>query len=256
MDIVYSLLIVVRVYLSGVGFVLFAKKIGLDNCQSIMGALAYAFCPWAIVSTIYQGSFVKATMMFPIVMLGEEKLIRHESPLLFILAVGYTTFTVFSFAYMIAFIVLIYFFIRMFNDDEQRNANNIIRTTVLLIVSGTAGILLAGESFVITMLKFGETTGTTGKDMDMLWSITEYLRLPLTLMTWQSWFGSSSIMAISAIGIIMVPMIAYKAFRRQTDSIMTVLMVIFVLLPIMNRLFNFFSYPTGRWMWSRAEVPS
>ena len=247
-DIVYSLLIVVRVYLSGVGFVLFAKKIGLDNCQSIMGALAYAFCPWAIVSTIYQGSFVKATMMFPIVMLGEEKLIRHESPLLFILAVGYTTFTVFSFAYMIAFIVLIYFFIRIFNDDEQRNANNIIRTTVLLIVSGTAGILLAGESFVITMLKFGETTGTTGKDMDMLWSITEYLRLPLTLMTWESWFGSSSIMAISAIGIIMVPMIAYKAFRRQTDSIMTVLMVIFVLLPIMNRLFNFFSYPTGRWM--------
>lgn len=249
-DIVSSLMIISRVYVSGAGFVLFAKKIGLSDCQTIMGAIAYTFSPWIIVMTIYQASLVKASLVFPFIMLGEEKLIRRESPLLFILSVGYTVFTVFSFAYIIAFIVLLYFPVRMLTDGRTRTADIVIKTTIILFLSGIAGIMLAGESFVITLMKFGETSGASGNTADLFWSVKDYLRMPMRLMTWDMVFGASSIIAIAAIGVIMVPMIAYKAYRRETDSIMTVLMFIFVLFPFFSRMFNFFSYPTGRWMFA------
>ena len=247
-DAAYSIVIIARIYLSGAAFILFAREIGLDDCQVIMGAIAYSFCPWIIVSSLFQSGFLQGSMMFPLVMLGEEKLIKHKSPLTFILAVGYTTFSIFSFAYMIAFIVLIYYVVRLLTDGVQRSTDEIVRMTVLLMLSGIAGILLAGESFVLTVLKFGETSSSTGFVTGMLWSAEEYLSMPLGFVSWDRSFEDSAIIAIAAIGTVMLPMIVYKAIRRETDSIMTVMMFIFVLFPIVNRFFNFFSYPTGRWM--------
>ena len=247
-DIVYSLTVMVRVYLSGITFMLFAKKIGFNNFQIVLGALLYSLCPWIIVTTVYQGTFVKASLMFPLIMLGEEKVIRRESPLLFILSVGYTVLTIFAFSYMMAIVVLIYFVIRMLTLGEPMSVGRVIKATAVFIFGGIAGIMTAGIGLVVTLLKFTETTTTTGKAAEAVWSITECLRLPLRLMTWNTFFGSSSIVGIAAIGIVMVPLIVYKALRRDTNSIMTVLLFIFVMIPGVNSMFNFFSYPSGRWM--------
>ena len=247
-DVVYSLLVVFRIYLSGTAFILFAKKIGLNDCQSVMGGIAYSFCPWIIVSSMYQGAFIKTTMMFPIIMLGEEKIMKRESPMLFILSVGYTVFSIVSFAYMIALVTLLYFPIRMATDGEHRSVDTVVRTTVLFIMSGIAGILIASESLAMTMLKYSETSSSTGRASVLLWDITTYLRLPMKLLTWDMIFGSTSIIGIAAIGVVMVPLIAYKAFRRETNAIMTVLMFIFAFIPFFSSVFNYFAYPTGRWM--------
>ncbi len=248
MDIMFSVTIMLRVYLCGITFMLFAKKIGFNEFQIVLGALLYSLCPWIIVTTVYQGSFVKAALMFPLLILGEEKIIRRESPLLFMLSVGYSVLISFAFSYMMAIGVLIYFFVRMITNGEPKTVLGVIKTTALFIFSGITGIMLSGVGLVVTLLKFSETTTTTGKAAEAVWSITECLRLPLRLMTWNTFFGSSSIVGIAAIGIVMVPLIAYKAFKRDTNAVMTVLMFIFVMIPAVNSMFNFFSYPSGRWM--------
>ena len=251
-DVAYTAIIVIRVYLSGVFFILFARKMGLSDYQTILGALTYSFCPWIIKTTIYQGTFIKASMLFPLIMLGEEKIIRKESPILFILSVGYIVLTIFSFAYMIALIVLLYFFIRMMTDGVARSVSEVVKTTAMFILSGISGIMLSGIGLMVSLLKFGETTGTTGKTVNTLWSMTQYLRLPMRLMTWTSAFNSSSLIGISAIGIIMIPVIVYRLFKRDTGSVMTCLLFFFVLIPGVNSMFNYFSYPTGRWMFALA----
>lgn len=251
-DVIYTAFIVLRVYLSGLFFLLFARKIGMSDYQVILGAVTYAFCPWIIKTTIYQGTFIKASMLFPLVMLGEEKIIRKESPLLFILSVGYVVLTIFSFAYMIALIVLLYFFIRMLTDGRSRSVLEVVKATAIFIMSGMAGIMTAGVGLMVTLLKFGETTGATGKTVSTLWTMTQYLRLPMRLMTWTSAFNSSSLIGISAVGIVMIPIIIYRVFKRDTGSIMTCLLFIFVLIPGVNSMFNYFSYPTGRWMFALA----
>ncbi len=247
-DVVYSLTVIFRVYLSGLAFMLFARKCRLSNYQIILGAVLYSFCPWIIDTTILQGTFVKASMMFPLIMLGEEKIIRRESPLLFTLTVGYTVLTIFSFSYMIGIGTLIYFFVRMVTLDEPKPIVRVIRTTAIFIFSGIAGIMTAGIGLVVTLLKFGETTTTTGKAVTTVWSFTQFMRIPLRLMTWNTVFGSSSVIGIAAIGIVLIPLIVYKAFRRDTNAVMTVLLFIFVAIPAVNSMFNFFSYASGRWM--------
>ena len=252
-DITYSISILLRIYFSGFFFIFFARKLGLSGIQVMAGALMYAFSPWNVVASLSQGTFTIASMLLPPVMLGVEKIIRKESPLLFILSVGYSVVAAFSIAYMIALITLLYYLVRYFTCEYiHKSFFGFIKTTLAFLITGATGIALSGFGLYVTLLKFGNSTSATGREVPKYFGITQYLRFPLRLIDFNAFFGSNSVIAVSAIGIIMIPVIIYLFFRGRTNAIMTAILLVFALVPFINSAFNFFSYVSGRWMFATA----
>ncbi|MBR2547354.1 MAG: YfhO family protein [Eubacterium sp.] len=252
-DITYSISILLRMYFAGFFFIFFARKLGLSGVQVMAGALLYAFSPWNVVASMSQGTFTIASMLLPPVMLGVEKITRGESPLLFMLSVGYSVVAAFSIAYMIALITLLYYAVRYFTSEYiERSVLGFIKTTLAFLITGATGIALSGFGLYVTLLKFGNSTSATGRAVPTHFGLTQYLRFPLRLMDFNTFFGSNSVIAVSAIGIVMIPVIIYLFFRRRTNAVMTAILLVFSLIPFVNSAFNFFSYVSGRWMFALA----
>ena len=52
----------------------------------MLGAFAYAFSGWALIATLTQGTFNNSMMLFPILIMGAERILKGKSPLVFIVA--------------------------------------------------------------------------------------------------------------------------------------------------------------------------
>lgn len=251
-DVAYSLTIVARVYLSGFTCLLFARKLGMSDFHTVLGAMMYAFSPWIILNSVAQGTFIMATLMFPLVLLGEEKILRGESPLLFILSVAYTVLSQFMFSYMIALIVLLYFLVRYLTGPWEKSFKGFLGRTGMLMISGISGIMISGAGLIVTLMKFGNSTATTGKTIPTLFSMTEYLRTPMKLVDLTTLFGSASNIGVLPLGIIMIPVIIYCFFKLKTNAVMTGILLVLAMIPFVDSVFNFFSYISGRWMFAIA----
>ncbi len=250
MDIVYSLTIIARMYLSGICFILFARKIGIDDDRCVVGALIYTFSPWIMIGAMTQGHFLIATIMLPLVLLGEEKIMKGESPLVFILSVAYTVIVSFSFAYITAIIVFLYFFVRYFTFYAKQNDSAFWKTFGAFMASGVLGIMISGVSFIITFMRMSHSTSETSREIVNIYSLTRYLRTPLHMIDFTEIFGSNSVICQSALCIIMIPAILILIKKLNTNAIMALILFVFTEIPLMNRFFNFMSYETGRWMFA------
>ena len=251
-DLVYSLTVVLRVWLSGVTYMLFARKIGHTDWQTLLGAVCYSFSPWIIICSLTQGSFLMASFLLPLVLLGVEKILLRESPLPFILSVGYTVLVTFTFAYMIGILTVLYFFVRWLTAYSGKGIRNFGNVFGALITCGISGIMLSGIGLYVTLLRYTESTASTAKEALLFFSRDQYLRAPMRLVNWTSIFGSSSYIGLTAVCVLMIPLIILLFFKRRSNAWMTGLLFVLAFLPKADSLFNFLSYPSGRWMFALA----
>ncbi len=250
-DVTYSIGIIIKLYLSGAMFILLAAKLGLNNVQIMIGALMYAFSAWNLDASVTQGTFVIASVLLPLVILGMEKVLRGESPLVFILSVAYTILASFTFAYMIAIVTIIYFFVRFFTCEwTEKDPKSFFRTMFTTMAYGITGILLSGFGLVVILTRYGRSTSSSGTHIPTFFEVTDYLRMPLRLLDMNSLFGGNSVIGLTALQFIFIPVIVYCCCRKRTNALMTVLLMVFVLIPYMYSVLNFFSYVSGRWMFA------
>ena len=249
-DVVYTLTIVARVWLSGITFILFARKTGLNDFQNILGAVMYVFSPWIITNSIAQGTFIMATVMLPLVLLGVEKVIRKESPLPLVFSVAYSVAVTFTFAYMIAILTIMYFLVRYLTAYRGDGIKAFGGRFLALLGWGSCGILVSGAALVVTVMKLGNTTTVTGKEVPLLFTMTEYLRMPLKLIDYSTVFETSSVIGATMLAAALIPAVIYCAIKLRTNAVMTVLLYALMLLPYTSSVFNFFSYISGRWMFA------
>ena len=251
-DVVYSLTIAARIYLSGLAFILFARKTGIDDLRCVIGGIIYSFSPWIMIASVLQGHFLIATILLPLVMLGEEKVLRGESPVLFILSVAYTLISSFSFAYMVAILTFLYFGVRYFTYYRNQENYSLPKVFAIFMTSGVIGVMISGISLVITFLRLSHSTAISSRVIVNVYSFARYARFPLHLMDFTEIFGSNSVISASALCIVMIPLILYSCIKLKTNPIMTAILLAGSQIPFVNRFFNFMSYESGRWMFAIA----
>ncbi len=249
-DVVFTATVIMRLYLTGFCFMLFARKINLSNTGIIFGATLYTFSPWIIHASLVQATFLLAPIMLPLVLLGVEKVLRKESPALFILSVGYTIITTFFFAYIIGIITLIYFFIRRLTYDEGKTVKEFFVDTGKFIGFGIVGIMISAIGTWLTVVKYFASTSSTGKSVPLMMTQEQLLRMPMKLVDWITIFGSDSMIGLAPICLVLLPAIFMLALKRKANAIIALLMLIGAAIPYVNSAFNFFSYPSGRWMFA------
>lgn len=245
----YTIAVTLEMYCSGFAFLLFLRKVNVDHLYGIMGALCYSFSSWVLCTVMIQGSFINNTVLFPLVILGIEKIYRKESPFLFMLVVAYYCMRMPYFAYMAAIMAIVYILLRYFHYHEEWQGRDYFLTMAKFFGYGFVGLLTSMVVFISNLIGIKGASTDSGILHDYLRFTDDYY-----ISIIQSFIGTRTIsdnytfLGISFLIIFgLILAIRYFSFKN-TPVVMTILSFIMILIPVCNRLFNGMTYPTGRWM--------
>ena len=248
LDLGWSGMIIAYLYLSGVTFTLFLRKVGIRDYRTLIGAICYAFAPWMILSSVKQGSFLIGAVMFPLLALATEKILRRESPVPFILCVGFITLTSFRWPYTSGIMIFLYFGLRYFLDyREKGNKGAFWKRFGVFFGAGCVGILIAMPALLPTIMKLGKSTSTSGMETPVLFTLGQYLLFPSRMTNWDMAFDNYSFYSFLPLCVLLIPVVFCQAGKKKFAALMSLLLTILTQIPAFCSMMNFFSYPTGRW---------
>ncbi|MBQ3292663.1 MAG: YfhO family protein [Mogibacterium sp.] len=252
-DLSYTLVAVFKQYCAGLTFMLFGRKVGFDHRQNIMGGMCYAFSMWMFMTATAQSGFDTAAILFPLLVLGAEKIIENESPLLFILTVFFFLTSGVVWGYAAGIMIVIYYFVRSIISGKLRDFPHFGKTTGLYILSGIAGILIAAAFVAEILLSMTSATTDTGSGKQAWFTLRQYIGVPIALYkAAQTGAPSYSAIGLPIIGVMMMPLMIPGIFKKKPQAFMAVACLVGTQIPAVCRLFNGLSYPSGRWFFMVA----
>ena len=248
LDMGWSGMIVAYLYLCGVTFLLFLRKAGIRDYRALVGAMCYAFAPWMILSSVKQGSFLIGAVMFPLLALATEKILRRESPIPFILCVAFITLTSFRWPYTSGMMIFLYYGVRYFLDYREKGKKGaFLQRFGVFVGCGAVGILIAMPALLPTILKLGKSTSASGMETPLLFTLGQYLLFPSRMTNWDMAFDNYSFYSFLPLCAVLMPVLFYQAGKKKFAAVMGTLLTVLTLIPAFCSALNFFSYPSGRW---------
>ena len=247
LDIGYNIGTVIRQYLTGITFMFFARGVGLNQNQRIVGAFCYAFSGWAIMAVTLHGSFNTAMIVLPLLILGAEKVLKKESPILFIISVLLFFTTGVLWAYVGGIAVIVFYIVR-YCCCKTDISESFIKSFGRFIGYGVVGIMIS-TCLIISMLisMTSATTDTQVENYGLIYTLKDYLTILSGFFELKSIHTSFGYVYLPIMCIVLIPLIVLNIRKKSTSAIISVSLFIFGLFPIAGEVFNGFSYSVGRW---------
>lgn len=243
----YTVAIVLRMYCAGLAFIALGGEVELDNFKRLMGAICYVFSSWAINVALLQGQFINMLILFPLLVMGADRVYKGKSPVLFIAAVGFCVAINYYLAFMAAIAVIIYILLRYFKYNREFKPAEYAGYIARFILYGITGIM-TGAFFVLVSIRtlMGASTGSGTETVPVLCDFDFILKYPFKLLSEGYSFGYGYI-GLPILALIVLAVAIRKITIRNTQVIMTIIMFILSLMPIASSVMNGFSYVTARW---------
>ena len=248
LDLGYSISVVLKLFLAGLTFLLFLRMKGSSLLQQMAGSISYAFCAWIVVVSLTQGHLLISAVLFPLIIMGIDKIIDGKSPILFIVTVMLQVLYSTYFAYMVAIMVILYYFVKWFFSKKGAGFVVFIKDFFYFILCGLSGILISAVlsiSSIYTLSNISTESGAAGKTT-FLFTLKQYLNLSDSFITGDI-YESFSILALPSLFLLLMPFALYNIKNKSVLSCMAIICLFFALFPVISSLFNGGSYVTGRW---------
>lgn len=247
LDVAYSVIVVLKMYLSGMvilGFTRYHKK---KDWLCILCAIGYAFCAWS-VGCLRHDFFMSQLILFPLLIWGVDRVYDKKSPIVLILSVMASVITSLYFSYMSAIFVLIYIVMKYFFYEENKNIRNFcVRMLSFMLYAIIGGVFLAGSILFPVLYSLLQASKGSGVDFQFFSSLKQILRFIPALAGTGDMNGNYSILGTNMLFVSLIPAMLLLWKRRKTSLYMFFLSALFVLLPAAQSILNGMSYASGRW---------
>lgn len=252
----YNFCVLARLYCAGLGFYFLCTYTSKKNILSILTAsLLYVFCSWSIMNAVRHIYFLIPLAVLPFMILGIEKILKHEKPFIFILSVFYMALSNFYFLYMIAVIAIIYTLIRLFFIAEKFAVaiNHVIRISLY----GILAVAMAGVIFMPMAYVFlGSARFGVGYALHLFYPFSHYAKLPsIFIATGDSYWlhmGYASPVLIAVFLLFSKKQNSCKSYKFL--KVLFVTGIILSCFPIFGKILNGFGYVSNRWSWAFALI--
>ncbi|MBQ8934867.1 MAG: YfhO family protein, partial [Oscillospiraceae bacterium] len=131
-DIGYGFAIYLRLYFAGIMMMCFLRNRKFSGDRLVIGGLSYALSLWAISASI-QAFFLVPLILFPLMVLGVDRLDNQNRPYVLIIGVTLSLITSVYFSYMSALMLALYTIVSFFSLSGEKNARRFLLRTVRLI---------------------------------------------------------------------------------------------------------------------------
>lgn len=257
-EFLYTVLVIVRLYLSGITFYLYCRYHGYESDRILPGALIYVFSFYSIAVSIMHPFFLNPLIYFPLVLLGADKILRERKPLLFILACALSAVSNFYFFYMMTILMVIYCVFRYI----QYHLKEIRLRLLLKEIGGFAiyyfiAMMIAAPVFIPTAIAVLGSGRVGGKaNVPILYEMLYYIKLPIAFFNASGDYYSH--LGYGTVAFVAVVLLFFRTkWKEKTGYKMAFLLgMIFLLFPFLGHVFNGFSYVTNRWVWGYCFVVS
>ncbi|MBR3224022.1 MAG: YfhO family protein [Atopobiaceae bacterium] len=248
---VFQLLVLLRLYLSGLAFVFYCRTRGENKTGTVIGALLYALCG-AGLTGVRWSSGLHALMLFPVILAGAERILAHKKPWVFVASLSALAIMSYYFTYMACLLLVGYLVVRVVMVERPHlTVGRFLRWVVIfaglvilcLVIAGFA--IVPAVSALLGMNRLVDQATT----VPLLYS-------PLYYMDFFSGFlstdevGSDTYQGFG--GLALFGCIALFSQKKKNGELKLVFIVLtaFMLIPQVGSVFNGFNYASNRWAWA------
>lgn len=126
----YSFMILFRMYCAGLAFSAYSfhmlkNKRKYNERAVFAGVIIYVFCLFGMSAGIKHPYFINPMIFFPLLLLGAEKIMKKQSPVLFMVTVAVSACSNFYFFYMLVILTAVYVFVRLYFQYGIRGGGKI-----------------------------------------------------------------------------------------------------------------------------------
>ncbi|RDB58963.1 hypothetical protein C1878_15835 [Gordonibacter sp. 28C] len=259
-DLALNVSVPLHLFLAGLAFSGFCLYRGKDRFSVLVASMVYVFSGYTLLA-FSQIFMLYPLLLGPLVVWGIEKILSHESPLLFIVALALCFLKSVTMVYAVCILLVVYCAIRYAFLPEKKSFGGFLKwlftITGYVLIAGLIGAILFIPG-VVTLL--GEGRIGLDRPESLLYSITYYVKLVLGFGSVAD-VGADCSYGFAAIALLAVFLLFGKNAGKGIASspnrteckvlrILFVVMTIFLCLPIVGKVFNGFAYPNNRWVWA------
>ena len=250
----YCGLIVVKSYLSGVAMSALCRfrwPSRENDGGCLAGALIYTFCGFALITCFGQPIFLNALIIFPLLLLGIEKVRDGGKPWLFIFSVFLATVSNFYFIVSIVLMAVLYALFRYFPIAKGEIWRRFAQIGVMF-AAGTGGVAMGGAVLLpmaITVL--GNKRIALNPTINLFYDTETCSMLPLDFLACNEVEYGALCYAGTALLCVLLLFCA-KGFIKLRLQFLLYSVLLFI--PAFGYLTNGFSYPINRWCWAYSAL--
>lgn len=252
----FNFLVIVRLYLSGLFFSFYCFRMKQRGAAVFIGSIAYVFSAYAIYSGARHPFFLVPMVFFPLILIGVERILNYESPVLFIISV-FCSFTInFYFSFTLVILTVIYIVARFFTIKENRKPSLFFKKFLQFLASGIIGVLMSCAILLPVLIVFlGNGRSDVARNTQVLYDVLYYSRLYARFMSF-SLAGSWTITGFIP-PLVLSLLLLFKRKKEYTFlKVIFIVMTVILLIPILGKITNGMAYTANRWIWGYSFILS
>ena len=256
----YAFLLVdlLRAYLAGLCFGLFARKTGAkDGWAVACSALIYVFSGFLLFNLSKHVYFLNAALYLPLVLLGVERVLQDERWFGYALACALMLVANFYFAYMNTIVVIVYIVVRLVARARERRLAGTARDGFTLLGGYVLGAALSAAVFLPVVLAYlnnarkGLETGYSGSMLR--YGLSYYKSFLLNLFVMQGGVGYWTMLHYAPLALFgLVGLCAVPGRRARQVRVGIALCALGLCVPMAGRIMNGGAYVNNRWCYALA----
>ena len=257
-ELLYSFLILLRLYLAGLAFSALCWYLRKDYARAavITGAMIYVFSGYSIYTATRHPYFINPMIYFPLMILGIERLLRERRWGIYVLAVSLSAVSNFYFFYMIVILTILYVLIRLLflNGIKQ------IKTSLIFVLQlfgwSVLGTAIAGVILLPSLMQFtGDPRMASTPEYDLLYPLRYYQNfLQNFFVIDRSNEDLWLFMGYGPISLMSLFILFTKRKKRTFLKVLLITMLAMLLIPTVGHILNGLSYPANRFCWALTLI--
>lgn len=253
----YDFMILLRMYLAGITFIMYARKMKKRSYGTVIGALVYVFSGFCFRLGLRHPFFINPIIYFPLLCLGIEKIYQRERPYVFIFAVCVSAMSNYYFLYMLTIFAVIYAWIRFYKYTEENKMKNFFLTILKFGMYYTLGIAMAAVILLPSVIGFlGNGRYGNGADWKSLivYPGKYYLLFIENFIGYGNMGSNTNAGYLPIVGIVVLFTLFSQRMKHKKYRVAFIASIIALILPIFGYAFNGFSYANNRWAFALSFI--
>ena len=256
-EIMYNVMILLRMYLAGITFILYARKMKKRAYGTVIGALVYVFCGFCFRLGLRHPFFINPMIYFPLLCLGIEKIYQKEKPYVFILTVCVSAMSNYYFLYMLTIFAVIYAWIRFYKYTEENRIKNFFLTILQFGIYYAIGIAMAAIVLIPSVIGF-LGNGRYGNGVDwktlIVYPGKYYLMFIENFVGYGNMGSNTNTGYLPIVGIVVLFTLFSQRMKHKKYRAAFIASIIALIFPIFGYAFNGFSYANNRWAFALSFI--
>lgn len=273
LPVVYQLLIIFRLYLAGIAFIAFCRKINYGKPYVILGAIMYSFSVFALYSAVMYAAFPNILIYLPLLLIAVERVFKKEGWGMLTATVTLCLISNFYFCYMLAIIVAIYCILRyifinreiLLSENDKlslkKQLADLFSWIIKIAVPVVMGALISCIILVPDLMVFANQGRGAGQVVKSYvhYNVKEYMEL-LSSMFSPKIASNFNLLGFCPLVLITVLLLFQKnENNKRIKKILRasfVICIIFLMFPIFGYALNGFAYINNRWLFGMVFLAS